>query len=43
MHFRFLCCRTPGLVRNHPYVHQHLIEKTAGFARDIERKYGQVS
>ena len=27
------------LVRNNHHVHQHLIEETAGFARDIERKY----
>ena len=28
------------LVRNDHQLHQHLIEETAGFARDIERKYG---
>ncbi len=28
------------LVRNDHHVHQHLIEETAGFARDIEQKYG---
>ena len=28
------------LVRNDHQLHQHLIEETGGFARDIERKYG---
>ena len=28
-----------SLVRSDHQVHQHLIEETAGFARDIERKY----
>ena len=31
------------LVRNDHHVHQHLIEETAGFARDVERKYGATA
>ena len=31
------------LVRNNHQVHRHLIEETAGFARDLDRKFGRIT